>query len=486
MIIHGINDSSHDAAISVIKNGEIVFAAHSERYNKQKNTFKIDKQLIEEALQHGEPNIVAYFEKRNLKKIRKTIYGGINGDYNNLYKNFYPQYLNTKETQHTHHYSHACAGYFTSPYNEATIVVIDAIGEFETTTAWQANGTKIKKIFSQKYPTSYGLFYSAFTHLIGLKPNKEEYILMGMAPYGDPNKYFKEINNLFPKHNHQKQNFHKGVKNWPHPIENLQTKCDIAAATQKVFENRLTELMLKIKSKTKNKNLVYMGGCALNCTANTKLHNIWENIWIMPNPGDAGSSLGAALATHKTHVEWTGPYLGHQINGKYPVQEILDTLQTDRIVAVANGKAEFGPRALGNRSLLADPRHNDIQKLVNNVKQRETFRPFAPVITEEDASHWFQMDRASPYMQHTYKCLQSNKIPAVVHIDGTSRVQTVNHQQHPGLHEVLKKWGALTGIPILLNTSLNIKNQPILNNEKDVKKWAKTYPTVKIFERTQQ
>lgn len=483
MIIYGINDSSHDAAISVIKNGEIVFAAHSERYNKQKNTYKLDKQLVEEALQHGEPNVIAYFEKRVLKKIRKTIYGGINGDYTNLYKNFYPQTLNYKEKQHSHHYSHACAGYYTSPYTDATIVVIDAIGEFETTTAWEAKGTKIKKIFSQKYPTSYGLFYSAFTNLIGLKAGTEEYILMGMSAYGNPNKYYETVNKLFPKHNHQTQNFHKQIDNWPHPIQTQQDKYDIAAATQKVFEHRLTELMTKIKRKTKSKNLVYMGGCALNCTANTTLYNIWENIWIMPNPGDAGSSLGAALATHKTHVEWTGPYLGHQINGKYPVQEILDTLQTDRIVAVANGKAEFGPRALGNRSLLADPRYADIQNLVNTVKQREKFRPFAPIVTEEDASTWFDMTHPSPYMQFTHKCLHPQKLPAITHVDGTSRVQTVNKQQHPELHKVLKKWGDITGIPVLLNTSLNIKNQPILNDETDIEKWRATYPQVKIFER---
>lgn len=481
MIIHGINDSSHDAALSVIKNGEIVFAAHSERYNKEKNTFKIDKNLLNEALEYGKPDEVAYFEKTKIKKIRKAIYGGINGDYVNLYSRIHPQYLNIKEKQHSHHYSHACAGYYTSPFTEAVIVVIDAIGEFETTTAWEAKGNKIKKIFSQKYPTSYGLFYSAFTDLIGLKAGTEEYILMGMSAYGNPHKYYKTIKSYFPKYNKQKCNFHKGVKNWPHPIQTEQDRYDIAAATQKVFEERLTEIMKKIRQKTKNKNLVYMGGCALNCTANTQLYDIWDNIWIMPNPGDAGSSLGAALATYGQHIEWESPYLGHNIEGSYPVDQLLKTIIEEKIVAVANGHAEFGPRSLGNRSLLADPRYLSIQDLVNTVKQREKFRPFAPVVTEEDAHKYFDNTHPSPYMQYTYKCLTPELLPGVTHIDGTSRIQTVNKRQHAGLYELLKKWELHSGVPVLLNTSLNIKNQPILNDRNDLIEWKKMYPKVKIF-----
>jgi carbamoyltransferase len=195
----------------------------------------------------------------------------------------------------------------------------------------------------------------------------------------------------------------------------------------------------------------------------------------MPNPGDAGSSLGAAAALYGKHIEWKTPYLGYDLGGEYPVQQILDNILKNGIVAVATGKAEYGPRALGNRSILADPRDPNIKDKVNLIKQRELFRPFAPVIMEEYASEWFDMSFTSPYMQYTVKCLRPNEVPSVVHKDGTSRVQTVNKEQHFGLYQVLKQWKDLTGVPILLNTSLNIKGQPLLNDEKDVIDWQSTY-----------
>jgi carbamoyltransferase len=195
----------------------------------------------------------------------------------------------------------------------------------------------------------------------------------------------------------------------------------------------------------------------------------------MPNPGDAGSSLGAAAALYGKHVEWKDPYLGYDLGGEYPVSKILTGLIRDKVVAVASGRAEYGPRALGNRSILADPRDPNIKDKVNLIKQRELFRPFAPVVLAEHAHKWFDMDFESPYMQYTVKCLQPDKIPAVVHKDGTSRVQTVKREQHPGLYEVLSNWHAMTGVPILLNTSLNIKGQPLLNDEKDIEKWEQTY-----------
>ena len=229
------------------------------------------------------------------------------------------------------------------------------------------------------------------------------------------------------------------------------------------------------KKITNSKNLVFMGGCALNASANTLLWNIFENIWIMPNPGDAGSSLGAAAALYGKHINWQSPYLGYNIEKEYPVNEIVDKLLKDSIAPVAAGRAEFGPRSLGNRSILADPRDPNIKNLVNKIKQRELFRPFAPVILEEYSSEWFDMNYKSPYMQFTPKCLKPNLIPSVVHADGTSRVQTVNKNDHAGLYEVLKKWHSITGIPVLLNTSLNIKGQPILNDEFDVEEWKKFY-----------
>jgi carbamoyltransferase len=220
-----------------------------------------------------------------------------------------------------------------------------------------------------------------------------------------------------------------------------------------------------------------MGGCALNSKANTLLWDIFYNVWIMPNPGDAGSSLGAAAALFGKHLSWDGPYLGYDLGGEYPVQDIFDSIMSTGIAAVASGRAEYGPRALGNRSILADPRDPNIKDKVNKIKKRELFRPFAPVVMEEHASEWFDMDYTSPYMQYTPKCLKPDIIPSVVHHDGTSRVQTVNRQQHPGLYDLLEKFYEATGVPILLNTSLNIKGQPLLNDESDIIEWEKTYGT---------
>ena len=305
-------------------------------------------------------------------------------------------------------------------------------------------------------------------------PNQEEYIMMGMAAYGDWTKYYKEVNEYFPNYYQQKYNFHKGIYDWSITITE-QNKFDIAAAVQMVYEQRLNDFMRMAKLITNKDNLVFMGGCALNSSANTLLWNIFKDIWIMPNPGDAGSSLGAAAALYGKHIEWSTPYLGHNIKGEYPVQEIVDEILKNGIVAVANGRAEYGPRALGNRSILADPRDPNIKNKVNLIKQRENFRPFAPVVMEECASNWFDMNFASPYMQYTVKCLQPEKIPSVVHVDGTSRVQTVNRNQHRGLWRVLNKFYIETGVPILLNTSLNIKGQPLLNDIQDAIDWQEHY-----------
>jgi carbamoyltransferase len=305
-------------------------------------------------------------------------------------------------------------------------------------------------------------------------PNQEEYIMMGMAAYGDWKRYYKEVDEYFPSYDKQKYNFHQGINDWGMIITE-QDRFDIAAAVQVVYEQRLNQFMRMAKSLTGKNNLVFMGGCALNSSANTLLWNIFDMIWIMPNPGDAGSSLGAAAALYGKHLDWKTPYLGYDLGGEYPVQQIVDGILKEGIVAVASGKAEYGPRALGNISILADPRDPNIKDKVNLIKQRELFRPFAPVVMEECASKWFDMDFTSPYMQYTVKCLQPEKIPSVVHADGTSRVQTVNKDQHRGLWRTINKFYLQTGVPILLNTSLNIKGQPLLNDKNDIIKWEKEY-----------
>lgn len=468
MRIFGFNETSHDAALAVVDSNTILFAGHAERYSKEKNDWYTNKALWDDGLKFGDPEAIAYYEKPRLKQLRLLQHGG-KADWKPRHK---------YDKSFKHHYSHACAGYYTSPFNKAAIVVLDAIGEFSTSTVWAGDGEDIRLVKEIKYPLSFGLFYTAFTDLIGLKPNEHEYILMGMAGYGDPNRYYEKVLQYFPNTKQQRYNYHRGIVDWAEKIDE-QAKFDIAAAVQMVYELRLADFMhdVRLRLLPDYNKLVFMGGCALNASANTMLWKFFDDIWIMPNPGDAGSSLGSALAILNKHVKWEGPYLGYDLGGEYPVRKIFDRIMEDGVAAVATGRAEFGPRALGNRSILADPRDPNIKDRVNLIKQRELFRPFAPVIMEEHASEWFDMDYASPYMQYTPRCLKPELIPSVVHVDGTSRVQTVNRSQHPGLYDLLKMFYEKTGVPLLLNTSLNIKGQPLLNDENDIIDWENTYGT---------
>lgn len=471
MIIWGINEAAHDAALCVIENDQILFAGHAERYSKEKNDWFINTDLVKDAMQYGTPDTIAYYEKRMLKSSRVLLKGG-RGSFETKFEKIVPK---AKIKEFRHHQSHAAAGYYTSQFDDAVVVVLDAIGEWETSSIWIGEASSLKRIWSRGYPYSFGLFYSAFTHFIGLKPNQEEYIMMGMAAYGDSSKYFDIVNSYFPNIEKQKYNFHKGITDWSLPITE-QDKFDIAASVQEVFKQRLLEFMnmaLKISGKTK---LVYMGGVALNSSANTYLWDLFEDIWIMPNPGDAGSSLGAAALLYGKHLDWKGPYLGYDMDNSFNKNAILERLLSDKVAPVAFGRAEFGPRALGNRSILADPRDPDIKDRVNLIKKRELFRPFAPMVIEEDADQWFEMpNNKMQYMQYTVKCKKPELIPSVVHADGTSRVQTVSKDDYPELYDLLVEWKKKSGIPVLLNTSLNIKNQPLLNDWKDVDDWQKFY-----------
>lgn len=473
MLILGLNYDSHDAAACLLDGPDIIYASHAERHSKIKNDHNLNLKLIKEVLSFGKPEIVSFYEKRLLKKARLILKGGKKYSSNNFKISDYDLF---EERQFSHHKSHAAAGYYTSNFRDAVIVVIDAIGEWNTSSIWVGQDENIKKIYSKNYPFSFGLFYSAFTKLVGLNPGTDEYILMGMAAYGDHKKYYNIINQYFSSTKKQKYNFHKGIIDWDQSINVEEEKFNIAAAVQKVYEDRLFEFMNFAKKITGKSNLVFMGGCALNCSANTKLFNIYEKIWIMPSPGDSGSSLGAAALTYGSHINWNGPYLGTNISGEYPIKNAIQDLITKKITAVAVGRAEFGPRALGNRSLLADPRDPNIKDIVNKIKKREEFRPFAPVVLEQYANDWFEMPQEqSPYMQFAVKCKKPDIIPSVVHYDGTSRVQTVNKKQNTGLYNLLIKWYNITGVPVLLNTSLNIKNQPLLNDKNDLDMWNELY-----------
>jgi carbamoyltransferase len=252
---------------------------------------------------------------------------------------------------------------------------------------------------------------------------------------------------------------------------------DIAASAQVLTEELIYNIMRYAREFGWSSNLVYMGGVALNCLANRKLGEFFENIWIMPCPGDAGSSLGAAALAYGKQINWRDAYLGHAIPGEYPVSACVDSLLSDRICGVASGRAEFGPRALGNRSLLADPRGPDIKDRVNAIKRRQKFRPFAPVVLAEHAADYFDMPSGfglSPYMQSVACCRSPDLFPAIVHHDGTSRVQTVT-DDGSGIRQLLEAWYAATGCPMLLNTSLNIRGEPMVNDRADADRFEQLY-----------
>jgi len=512
MIRWGITANAHDAALAVFDNNELKFAAHAERSSGIKNDKYLNQTIVDQALEFGAPRHVHWYETQWLKRLRQLRAGqystaltkpspvsslqkfGIRprtfadiGDDIPVDFNHTPAWHNSR-----HHASHAAAGYFTSPYRDAAVLVIDSIGEFETLTVWEGNDRKLKRKFSQKYPHSVGLWYSAMTQRIGLKPNEDEYILMGWAAVGDPDKYKKKIfeDFFYPLDQNSprirfKQNLHRGCKQWAPELNSVQDYADIAAGTQAVYEYIFEHLVKQTKKLVDSDNIVLMGGCALNCVANSIAYKYFNNVWIMPNPGDAGSSVGCVLDYTKEFIEFDSPYLGHAIRGNYPVNSALKVIQESGMVGVANGCAEFGPRALGNRSLLADPRGENMQDLVNTVKQRQAFRPFAPVIKEECLHDYFDMPEgvtSSPFMQFVGRTKDPKSFPAITHIDGTSRVQTVTRKQHPGLYKLLDKWHKATGCPMLLNTSLNIKGEPMVDNKKDAVRWTEKYKVEVVTE----
>ena len=492
----GISAGFHDAALSVIDdNGNILFAGHSERYNKHKHTKHLGIGIVEDALSYTTSRDIEihYYERPWMKYLRQIRSGEKSSFASLLVKDTIGRGLLHKMQDgrggkihtHNHHLSHAAAGFQTSPYNNATVVVIDAIGEFDTISIWDATydnqgKAHYKKLWGKKYPDSIGLFYSAMTKRVGLRPLDEEYILMGMAAYGEP-KYLKEMLTLINDtvNIDFKENLHIGVDD---NFISGADEMDIASSAQHITEWLIKMVMSKARELGRSKNLVYGGGVALNCLANRLLGDYFENIWIMPNPGDAGSSLGAAALGYGKKLNWTNAFLGYDIRGDYPTLRVLDHLLTDKMVGVANGRAEFGPRALGNRSLLADPRGPEIKDKVNEIKRRQKFRPFAPVILEEYADTYFDMPRNwrdSRYMQVISRCRVPNLFPAIVHHDGTSRVQTVP-KDGSGIRSLLEKWYVMTGCPMLLNTSLNIRGEPMVNDRNDADRFELMY-NVKVI-----
>jgi carbamoyltransferase len=472
MIQWGVNAINHDASLSVFHNGHPIFASHSERFSKIKNDRFLCQELIDYALKYGTPDEIIWSEKPYLKKARQLI-SLDERVFDIPPKNHLKQFgIRQNITYVNHHETHAAAAAYTSNFNKALVFVFDGIGEFDTISVWRYDDCKLDCIYRQSYYHSLGLFYSAFTQLIGLKPNEEEFILMGMAGYGQPLYKDQLIETFFEVSYpdiHLKQNLHRGVN------FNYTNKFDLAASVQKVYEELTQGICSYFQTLYNIDNACFSGGCALNCMANSTYNKIFKNVWVYPNAGDAGNSYGAVLSVLKSKAIYD-PYIGYNIDREIDTDDVVNALINGEVVGIANGKAEFGPRALGNRSLIADPRTENIQNTVNLIKKREEFRPFAPTILEECFSNNFITDtEQSRFMNFVFHNKYPEIYKGITHIDGSSRVQTLNADSNTIFREILLKWYDKTGVPLLLNTSLNIKGQPLVNDERDALEFSKKY-----------
>ncbi len=568
--ILGISAFYHDSAACILKNGKIVAAAQEERFTRKKHDSSYPHNAIEFVLNYANLRLnqvdqIVFFEKPFLKfeRLLETYVAFAPKGFFSFAramplwikeKLFQKNLLFNKLKEHDqnyisdqniyfsdHHLSHAASAFFPSPFDEAVVLTADGVGEWATTTVavGKSNNLEIKNEIH--FPHSLGLLYSAFTYYTGFKVNSGEYKLMGLAPYGNPiyedkvkqlldikddgtfrldQRYFnyatgftmtnEKFNNLFGQKPRNPQN-----------EKITQFHMDIASSIQKVTEEIMISLAKSIRKEYDIKNLCLAGGVALNCVANGKIlqEKIFDNIWIQPAAGDAGGSLGAALALWhmeqgnkrlvNANDDMKGGYLGTEFNQGDIEKELksiganFETLEYQKLIDktaefLSKGKAvgwfqgrmEFGPRALGSRSIIGDPRSDKMQKNLNlKVKYRESFRPFAPSVLREDLPKWFDMDVDSPYMLLVAN-IKSNKriemtneqkklfginklnikrseIPAVTHVDYSARVQTVTKKTNKRYYDLISKFKEKTGCPILVNTSFNVRGEPIVNSPTD-------------------
>jgi carbamoyltransferase len=569
--ILGISAFYHDSAASLIVNGKIIAAAQEERFTRIKHDSSYPFNAIEFVLKYGnikltEVDQIIFFEKPFLKfeRLLETYVAFAPKGFNSFCKAM-PVWLKDKLFQKKmlfnelkkhdesfkdekkiffsdHHLSHAASAFFPSPFEEAIVLTADGVGEWATTTVaiGKANNLEIKKEIH--FPHSLGLLYSAFTYYTGFKVNSGEYKLMGLAPYGTAiyedmiksnlidikedgtfhldQSYFnyatgltmtsKKFNDLF------------GQKPRDSKKEKLtQFHMDIAASIQKVTEDIMIKLAKALKEEFNISNLCLAGGVALNCVANGKIleAKIFDNIWVQPAAGDAGGSLGAALALW--HIEQKNPrkvslsddmqgsYLGPEysqkqiedqldkagakyktLNEEDLIEKVADNISKGDAIGWFQGRMEFGPRALGNRSILGDPRSSEMQKNLNlKVKYRESFRPFAPSILKEDLVDWFDINVDSPYMLMVADInknkkiemskeqkklfgidklnIKKSEIPAVTHVDYSARIQTVHRETNEKYFKLIQKFKEKTNCPIVVNTSFNVRGEPIVNTPLD-------------------
>ena len=417
-----------------------------------------------------------------------------------------------------HHLSHAAYSYFTSPFEESAILSVDGVGEWTTTSFGLAKDTEIKLTHDMRWPHSLGMFYSAFTYFLGFQVNEGEYKLMGLSSYGEPKYYdlimrelidVKEDGSLSLNMKYFSFTWDKVMVNGkfsklfgiPRRNEDEKTEqihLDIGASAQKILEDILLKMANHIHKNTGQKNLCLGGGVALNGVANYRLlkEGPFEKIHIPPSPGDGGSAIGCALYAYysilnnkriieqdSAHTIQNSVYLGPQYTNdqilsfldsknitykKYEKDELLKytakLISEQNIVGWFQGRVEWGPRALGDRSILADPRNGKMKDILNEkIKHRESFRPFAPSILEEYVPEYFELDIPSPYMLLVAKIKKPDKIPAVTHVDGTGRLQSVSRKANPLYYDLINEFYKITGVPVIVNTSMNVKGEPIVN-----------------------
>ena len=569
--ILGISAFYHDSAATIIVDGKIIAAAQEERFTRIKHDSNYPFNAIEFVLKFSnlklsEVDQIIFFEKpflkferlletyvafapRGFKSFCKAMPVWLRdklfqkkmlfNELKNHDKNFNDD---TKINFSDHHLSHAASAFFPSPFKEAIVLTADGVGEWATTTVAIGSKNKLEIKKEIHFPHSLGLLYSAFTYYTGFKVNSGEYKLMGLAPYGKPIYEDKIINNLIDikedgtfrldqnyfnyatglTMTNKKFNDLFGQKPRDAKKEKLtQFHMDLAASIQKVTEDIMIRLAKSLKKEFNLNNLCLAGGVALNCVANGKIlkEKIFDNIWVQPAAGDAGGSLGAALAlwyieqdnprSVNPKDDMQGSYLGPEYSQKEIEEDLkkvgavfqsvdeetlinktADDLANGQAIGWFQGRMEFGPRALGCRSILGDARSSKMQKNLNlKVKYRESFRPFAPAILREDLSEWFEIDVDSPYMLLVANIsakknidmtedqkklfgidklnIKRSEIPAVTHVDYSARIQTVHEETNPKYFKLIKKFKEKTNCPIVVNTSFNVRGEPIVNTPID-------------------
>ena len=569
--ILGISAFYHDSAATIIIDGKIIAAAQEERFTRIKHDKSYPFHAIEFVLRYSKLKLseidhIVFFEKPFLKfeRLLETYVAFAPRGFKSFCKAmpiwlseklFQKNFLLNKLKEHDknfkdrskimfsdHHLSHAASAFFPSPFNEAIVLTADGVGEWATTTVALAKENKVEIKKEIHFPHSLGLLYSAFTYYNGFKVNSGEYKLMGLAPYGNPIYKEKILNNLIDVKedgtfnlNQKYFNYATGLTMTNQKFDELfenpvrkpdkdkltQFHMDIASSIQEVTEEIMIKLASSVAKEYNIKNLCLAGGVALNCVANGKLleKKIFDKIWVQPAAGDAGGSLGAALALwhnefgnpriNSNNDDMQGSYLGPEFSNDEikktleNVGAVFETIDEDELISItakdlANGLAvgwfqgrmEFGPRALGARSILGDPRSSTMQKNLNlKVKYRESFRPFAPSVLREDLSEWFDLNTDSPYMLfvakvNSNKCntmteeqknlfgidklnVKRSEIPAVTHVDYSARIQTVHEHTNKKYYKLIKKFKEITKCPVLVNTSFNVRGEPIVNTPQD-------------------